>query len=254
MRIAVAGGTGLLGRHVACTVQSLGHNVVVVSRSQGVDLRTGQGLDAALAGVDAVIDVTNSTGTDRSTPDAFFADVTRQLQSRGAEAGVRRLITLSIVGIERAPNNAYYAAKLHQEALAMHGPVPAAILRATQFHEFAAQMLRRNERNGTAAVPVMRVQPVAARTVAERLLELAQVGATGRAADLAGPEEADLIELSRAFVSRFALPIAVTSTPADPSVPFGATLPEEGAQLAGPSFAEWLETEDAARQAADWAA
>lgn len=254
MRIAVAGGTGLVGRRVAAAAQILGHDVVLLSRSQGVDLSTGQGLDAALAGVQAVIDVTNSTGGDRSTPDPFFSAVTRHLQRHGANAGVRHLVTLSIVGIERAPGNAYYTAKLHQEALALLGPVPATILRATQFHEFAVQMLQRNERDGAATVPAMRVRTVAARTVAERLVELAPSAPIGRAADLGGPEEADLVELSRAFVSRYGLRITVTPGPTDSSVPFGATLPGEGAQLAGPTFAEWLETEDAARLAAHWSA
>lgn len=50
MRIAVAGGTGVVGRHVVAAVAAAGHEPVVLARSHGVDVTTGQGLDAALAG------------------------------------------------------------------------------------------------------------------------------------------------------------------------------------------------------------
>jgi uncharacterized protein YbjT (DUF2867 family) len=49
MRIAVVGGTGTVGRHVAAQAREAGHEVVVLSRSRGVDVRTGQGLAGALA-------------------------------------------------------------------------------------------------------------------------------------------------------------------------------------------------------------
>lgn len=59
MRIAVAGGTGVVGRHVVERLAEAGHEAVVLARSQGVDLMTGHGLLASLEGVDAVIDVSN---------------------------------------------------------------------------------------------------------------------------------------------------------------------------------------------------
>ena len=48
MRIAVAGATGNIGALTAAALARAGHDVVRISRSVGVDLFTGDGLDAAL--------------------------------------------------------------------------------------------------------------------------------------------------------------------------------------------------------------
>src|SRR5579863_3023248 len=60
LRIAVAGGTGVVGRYVVRAALAAGHEPVVISRSAGVDLLTGAGLAGALEGAGAVIDVSNT--------------------------------------------------------------------------------------------------------------------------------------------------------------------------------------------------
>ncbi len=250
MRIAVAGGTGMVGHYVVQAAQARGHDVIVLSRAHGVDLRTGQGLESALDGATVIIDVTNPSTTQGEAASAFFTEVPSRLQAVGAAHGVQHLISLSIVGIDRAPAHGYYAAKLRQEQVTLAGPVPATVMRATQFHEFAVQMLRRTRQDSVAHVPSRRVQPVAARTVARWLVELASEAAIGRAPDLAGPAQADLVDLARAFVRRYGLQITVTAAPADPTIPPGANLPTAGARIDGPTFEQWLESDDAARLAA----
>src|SRR5580700_10243546 len=59
MKVAVAGGTGVAGRWTIEALRAEGHEVIVIARSTGADLVTGDGIDAALAGVEAVIDATN---------------------------------------------------------------------------------------------------------------------------------------------------------------------------------------------------
>jgi hypothetical protein len=110
-------------------------------------------------------------------------------------------------------------------------------------------MLRRTRRDAVAHVPSMRVRSVAARTVATVLVELIGGPPLGKAPELGGPEEADLVALARWFVERYGLQFTVVAAAADPTVPYGATLPDPGARLEGPSFGEWLETDDAARLA-----
>ena len=250
MRVAVAGGTGVVGRYVVEAASQSGHDVVILSRSHGVDLRTGVGVDAALEGVEAIVEVTNPPAENRDDAAQFFTDVAQALQSAGARRGVRHVVSLSIVGIDRAVANPYYAAKLRQEEVILGGPVPATVLRATQFHEFAAQMLRRNRRGTTTVVPRMRVQTVAARTVGRVLVELLrEPGRGGLAADLGGPDERDLAELVSAFAARFRIETTVIEGDPTRGVPFGATLPSAGARLEGPTFDEWLMTDDAARLA-----
>jgi uncharacterized protein YbjT (DUF2867 family) len=202
-----------------------------------------------------IVDVTNPGRGDRPAAAAFFTEIASQLHAAGAEAQVERIITLSIVGIDYAPNNAYYSAKLRQEHATLAGPLPATIMRATQFHEFAVQTLRRNTQGSVARIPDLRVQPVAARTVARCLVELAgEAAPPPRAADLAGPAQMQLVDMARAFVRRYNLGTSIESVPGDPSVPAGAILPSPTeATLQGPTFEEWLESDDAARLAQDLA-
>jgi len=71
VRIAVAGGTGLVGTMVVERVGAVGHQAVVLARSRGVDLVRDTGTEnGVLAYVDAVIDVTNVTTVSarRSSP------------------------------------------------------------------------------------------------------------------------------------------------------------------------------------------
>lgn len=192
MRIAVAGGTGWVGKLVVTAVRDAGHHVVVLSRSDGVDLTTGEGLREALAGVDRVIDVSNVVTTGRARSVAFFEAATSHLLRAEEAAGVGHHIVLSIVGSDRV-DMGYYAGKRRQEALVAEGPVPYSILRTTQFHEFAAQTLARG--GPFVLAPRMRCQPVAAAEVATRLAELAEGDPMGAAPELAGPEVRDMVDM-----------------------------------------------------------
>lgn len=243
MRIAVAGGTGMVGRYVVEAATAAGHDVVVLARSRGVDVPSGDGLVSALGGVEAVVDATNAATTEEASAREFFTTSTASLQRAGAERGVGHLVVLSIVGIDRLPTG-YYAAKLAHEHAALDGPVPATVLRATQFHEFPAQMMAWNREGPVARVPALQVQSVAARTVGSVLAELAAGTPHQRVPDLAGPERADLVTLARQLSERLHLGIDVQ--PAEPMIPEGALLPTDSARIDGPTFEHWLTTEDAA--------
>ena len=198
MKLAIAGGTGTVGVHVVEVARERGHEVVVLSRSAGVDLVTGAGLPDALSGVDAVVDVASTQTMSARESTAFFAAVTRTLLNAEAEAGVGHHLALSIVGIDRAPHS-YYAGKIEQERLIRVGSVPWTILRATQFHEFAAQIRARASFGPVSIIPKMVSQPVAAREVAERLIDLAERPPAGRVADLGGPHEQRMAAMVRAY-------------------------------------------------------
>jgi uncharacterized protein YbjT (DUF2867 family) len=250
MRIAVAGGTGTVGKYVALAAEHAGHQVAVLSRRVGVDVRTGDGMDAALVGIDVVVDATNPATTNGPKATAFFTEVSRRLQHAGAAQGVARLVTVSIVGIDRVPGFGYYQAKLAQEAAALDGPLPVTIVRATQFHEFPAQILARAHVGRLAVMPRMRVQSIAARTVGEVVVEVATSPPGEMTVEIAGPEPADLVDLARAIGSRpdhrmAVLPLRVPGR-AGRAMRTGALLPGPDVRLAGPGFAEWLTGEDLA--------
>ena len=243
MKIAVAGGTGAVGRHVVDVARARGHVVVVLTRSTGVDLVAGHGLDAALAGVDVVIDVASVQTVSVKAARKFFGVETRNLLAAEEAAGVRHHIALSIVGVDDA-SYGYYAGKVLQEDLVEAGPVPWTLLRATQFHEFASQISERMKIGPFVVVPAMRSQPVAAREVAERLVDLAEHGPAGRVRDLAGPREERMSDLAR----RWAKATGRAGRVVELVVPGrfgramrdGTLLPRGRADLGRQNFDEWL--------------
>ncbi|NPC98222.1 SDR family oxidoreductase [Nocardioides sp. zg-DK7169] len=195
MLIAVAGATGVVGSHVVDVARGRGHEVVPLARSRGVDLTTGAGLDGLLAGVDAVVDVTSVRTQRRAGAEAFFGGVTRTLLAAEQEAGVGHHVALSIVGVDDVASG-YYRGKQLQERLVGAAP-HGSILRATQFHEFAEQVLGFASLGPVSLVPRMLSQPVAADEVATALVTLAEAGPSGRVPDLAGPERLDMVDLAR---------------------------------------------------------
>lgn len=197
MRIAVAGGTGTVGRHVVAAAEARGHDVLTLTRHDGHDLETGTGLAVALAGADAVIDVASVVTLSGRRAREFFTNVTGNLLRAERAAGVAHHVALSIVGIDGV-DDAHYAGKLAQEALLADSPVPVTIQRATQFHEFAAQVAATATYGPVTIVPKALIRPVAAREVGARLVELAEGSpAGGRARDLVGPRDERLADLVR---------------------------------------------------------
>jgi uncharacterized protein YbjT (DUF2867 family) len=246
-RIAVAGATGRVGRHVVDVLRGGGHDVVAISRSNGVDVITGDGLAAALDGVQAVIDTATGPSAEQGPATEFFTTATRNLEDAGGTAGVRRLVVVSIIGTDRTTAG-YGAAKLAHERAALVGPIPARILRAAQFHEFVEVLMGWGRRGDVIYLPKMRTQIVAARTVAEALagLALSDEPEGAQPAEIAGPREEYLPDLARLVAAKRGEPVKIeaVSNPADPDDALnsnGGLLPGPHATLAGPTFAEWLD-------------
>ncbi|MBD8534391.1 SDR family oxidoreductase [Plantibacter sp. CFBP 13570] len=250
MKIVVAGGSGMVGRHVVAVAQERGHRVVVLSRSTGVDLATGAGLAQQLEAADVVIDVTSTATQSAQQSRQFFGAVTRNLLEAEGAAGVPHHVALSIVGSDKAPFG-YYAGKALQEELVSTGRIPWTILRATQFHEFAQQMVERFRFGPVTMVPTMTSQPVAAREVAERLVELAEGEPQGRPADLAGPEELRMTAMVKAYTAATGTRGPVVQIPLPggfgKAMRDGTTLAGPGAQRGVQTFAQWIEGLSAAR-------
>lgn len=242
MRVAVAGGTGTVGSYVVEALQAAGHDPVVLSRGRGVDVVTGAGLDEALSGVEAVIDVSNQSTTSRKKAVAFFEAATTNLLDAGLRAGVRHHVAVSIVGIDRV-GLGYYAGKLRQEELILASPLPSSVLRVTQFHEFAGQVLQQMP-GPVALIPRARVQPIAAREVAAALVALALGSPVGMAPELAGPREESLADMARKLlracgsrkpVLQVRLPVRGGGAMAS-----GGLLPSGPGQRGVQTYEEWL--------------
>jgi uncharacterized protein YbjT (DUF2867 family) len=247
-KIAVAGATGRVGRHVVDVLTAAGHNVVPMSRATGVDVITGEGLAQALAGVECVVDTATGPSPEQAAATEFFTTAAANLHEAGQRAGVQRMVVVSIIGIDKA-RGGYNLAKLAHERAALAGPVPVRILRAAQFHEFVAQMVDWGRHGDMAYVPAMRTQLVAARTVAEVLADLALADEPAPAgapiAEVAGPQPENLAEMAALLLAQRGDPATVkeVSNPEDPDTELyenGSLLPAPHATLAGPTFAQWV--------------
>jgi uncharacterized protein YbjT (DUF2867 family) len=250
-KIAVVGATGRLGAHLVEVLTQRGHGVVAIARSNGVDVVSGEGLDDALAGVETIIDAATPPTPDEEVAKAFFTASAQNLQRAGAAVGAKRIVVVSIIGIDKF-HSGYNSAKLVQEQALLEGPLPVRIVRAAQFHEFVPPLLGWTVQDGVAHVPEMRTQPVAARAVAETLADAAEEPEieNGRITEVAGPQAERLAAVAAlVFASRGeSIEIresrgGLLAAPDDPDAAAyadGAALPNPGAKLAGPSFEEWL--------------
>jgi uncharacterized protein YbjT (DUF2867 family) len=253
MRIAVAGATGRVGRHVVDVLEAEGHDVVRISRSNGVDVITREGLAEALAGVECIVDAATGPSPDQTAATEFFTTASRNLLELGRQAGVSRIVLVSIIGIDRF-SAGYQAAKLVQEQAYLAGPIPVRILRAAQFHEFVEELMGWGRQGDVIYLPNMRTQIVAARTVAEALAELATDDAPVPPPgdepiwEIAGPREESLVELARVLAARRGDPVRIEAAgdsdgPDSGLFEAGALLPGPDAALAGPTFDEWLDSQ-----------
>jgi uncharacterized protein YbjT (DUF2867 family) len=243
MRIAIAGGTGRIGRLTSAVLEGAGHQTVPLSRGGGVDAYTGSGLDDALRGADALIDVTNTPAADRAEIVDFFGTVTRNLLAAEERAGVRHHVLLSIVGIDRNQRVPHYAGKREQERLVESGPVPWSIVRATQFHDYPAMVAGWAEKGGAATVAPLLLQPIAPADVAAELAEVATGAPLAARIDIAGPETQDLVDMARRTFAVRGQDIKLVPTwrgTYGTDLAGEVMLPGEGARLGSTTFDEWL--------------
>jgi uncharacterized protein YbjT (DUF2867 family) len=191
----VTGGTGTLGSLVVERLLDQGHEVRLLSRRAGAgthvgDLSTGVGIAEAAGGAELIVHAASDVQRfGRSDPDqtAHLLQVAR---------GARHLLYVSIVGIDQIPFP-YYRRKLECEQQVAESDIPHTILRATQFHELIAWLLRGAERLPVALLPLdFRFQTVAAADAAARVAEVIGSEATGRIVSFGGPEVMTLREMT----------------------------------------------------------
>ena len=244
MHIVILGGSGLIGKQLAVQLEKAGHRVTPASPSTGVNAVTGEGLSQVLAGADAVVDVTNSPSFDDDAVMHFFRASTQNLLAASAQAGVRHLVALSVVGSERVPDSGYFRAKVAQEALIKAGPVPYTIVRATQFFEFLMSVAHVNTEGQTVRLPSAPLQPIASADVAAELARVAQQAPLNSTCEVAGPQAYPLDELVRQVLRARGDGREVVSDPVARyfGSPLDATslVPAGSAAIGATSLAQWL--------------
>jgi uncharacterized protein YbjT (DUF2867 family) len=243
MRVAVVGASGRIGSFAVAALEREGHEAVRISRSTGVDAYSGAGLAEALAGVDAVIDASNTPSQNEAEIVDFFGTTTRNLLAAEELAGVRHHVLLSIVGIDRGERAPHYSGKREQERLVTAGPIPWTVVAATQFHDFAAMVAGWTERDGVATIAPLLVQPIAIPDVGEILAEVATGEALNDTLEIAGPDPHDLVDMARRTLAVRGHEVKLVPTwrgPFGTDMSGEVLLPGPDARIAPTSFDEWL--------------
>jgi uncharacterized protein YbjT (DUF2867 family) len=243
MKLAVIGGTGLIGSQVVKILSASGHEAVPHSPSTGLDLLSGRGLREALDGADVVINLTNSPTFDDASP-AFFQTTMDNLLAAASGAGVGHAVILSIVGAELVPGLIYYRAKVLQEDILRSGPVPYSIVRATQFFEFMDAVLSETADEKTVRLPATLIQPIASADVARAVADVSVGAPLQGTRATAGPEVLALDELGKiTLAARGDHRTVVTDSSAGmlAAASGDALIPKDGGTvIAKTSYREWL--------------
>lgn len=200
--ILVTGGTGTLGGHVVPLLRAAGREVRVLSRQhresvEGVsyvsgDLLKGEGIEAAVDGVDVILHLAGGPKGDD--------EATRNLMRAASRAGVRHVVYISVIGTDKMPLG-WFQAKLGAERAVAESGIPWTTLRAAQFHELVLTVVEKMGKLPVIPVPGgLRFQPVDSREVAARLVELTLGEPAGLVPDLAGPKVYGMADLSRGYL------------------------------------------------------
>ncbi|MFJ2682137.1 SDR family oxidoreductase [Pseudomonas sp. NPDC087342] len=200
MKIVVIGGTGLIGTQLCNNLRQRGHDVLAGSPSTGINALTGEGLDAALAGAEVVVDVANSPSFEDTAVLEFFETSGRNLFAAEKAAGVKHHVALSVVGTERMLDSGYFRAKMAQEKLIKDSGIPYSILRATQFFEFIGAIAQSGEQGNSTRLPSADLQPIASADVAAALADIAEQPPTNQTQEVAGPDRLPIASFVQTYL------------------------------------------------------
>ncbi|WP_191579282.1 SDR family oxidoreductase [Achromobacter insolitus] len=202
MKILVIGGTGLIGSKLVKLLTERGHEAIAASPATGVNTITGEGLDAALAGVDVVVDVANSPSFEDKAVLEFFQTSGRNLLAAEKRAGVRHHVALSVVGTRRLAESGYFRGKIAQEDLIEAAGLPYTIVHSTQFFEFLGGIVQSGTQGDEVRLSSAYVQPIASDDVALAMADATLGAPVNGIVEIAGPEKVRLSELAQRYMGK----------------------------------------------------
>lgn len=244
MRVAVLGATGEMGSRVASALTERGHEVVPISRSAGVDVLTGKGLDEALAGVHTVVDCLNIPTASKRKAVEFFTTTARSVVEASRRQGVRRAVVLSILNVlDPAVRKGigYYAGKAAQEETYAWSGFPTTCVETTAWFSLAEQFLNQMRLGPFAFVPSMLLQPVHPAAAAEVLVDAVETPPPGDEVRLWGPEQLRADDMARQLARATGRTTRVVGVPF-PSAEFrnAAFLPRHDGIQDDRRYADWV--------------
>ncbi len=221
MKITVVGASGLIGTKVVDILRADGHDVLAASRSSGVNVVTRAGLADALAGADALVDVTNSPSFEADAVMAFFTTSATNLVEAARAADVGHYVALSIVGVDGLPDSPYMRSKVVQERIITESGIRYSIVRATQFTEFVDSIIESMTDGDVIRVPDALIQPIPADDVATAVASAATSEPINGIVNIGGATKITFEQLARDVLSREG--DASKTVVVDPDAPYFGT-------------------------------
>lgn len=247
MRIAVVGGTGLIGSAVVRELEGrVGTEVVTIARSTGVDVFSHDEMARALSGVSVVIDVINTDADTLEEAASFFTASAGAVLGAETAAGVEHHVLLSIIGVDETKSYPHFAGKLAQEEVVRAGSVPFTIVRATQFFEFAEMAVGWGFDGTRSHVPPLLMQPIAVADAAIMLADVALAAPADQVVEIAGPERHDLVDVARRTAHARGRPVPLVASwdqsGAGVEMAGNLLLPHEHARIGSTTLQQWLDS------------
>jgi uncharacterized protein YbjT (DUF2867 family) len=199
MKILVIGGTGRIGSKVVQRLRDAGHDAAAAAPSTGVDILSGEGLDAAMQGVEVVLDLSNSPTFDAASVD-WFRTAGRNIAQAEKKAGVKHHLVMSVVGTDRLVANDYFRGKLELEGVFRDSGIPYTIIRSTQFFEFLPGIIQAGVEGDNVRLSSGLVQPIAADDVAAAVARFTLAPPANGIVEIAGPERAPMADMAQRYM------------------------------------------------------
>ena len=145
MKIAITGGTGFIGRHLARDLISRGHEVVVISRGLysrnmqqveetsfvALDINNTDKLTEAFRGCDAVAHCAGTSVQDgRQTFQQLHVNGARSAVTAAERAGVKKFVLVSYLTVRPNVNSEYHTTKWQGEEIVRASKLNYTILKA----------------------------------------------------------------------------------------------------------------------------
>ena len=145
MKIAITGGTGFIGRHLARDLSARGHEVIIIARGQykrnmqAVENTTFVALDAndtdqlteAFRGCDAVAHCAGTSVEDgRQTFYRLHVEGTRSAVNAAERAGVKKFVLVSYLNVRPNVKSAYHTTKWQGEEIVRASKLNYTIIKA----------------------------------------------------------------------------------------------------------------------------
>jgi nucleoside-diphosphate-sugar epimerase len=130
MRIAITGGTGFVGSHLATRLRSEGHEVIPIGRAIAA-IDDAEALTRAFAGCDAVAHcagINREIGT--QTYQRVHVDGTRAVVEAAQRAGVRKLLFMSFLRARPDCGSPYHESKWASEQLVRNSGLDYTVVKA----------------------------------------------------------------------------------------------------------------------------